>query len=201
MVSARKQGNFEMGIMMSTMLQYMRGRFWKMKKWLIALISVLMLAACSDKDELDVEKAQKIIDEGTAGYTVFGGNIEEAQNVPAEEKEKIIAAFNEYIEAFNAEDIYRYSATLSKNAKGFNYDQDLLDAQKIFDEYTVNRDVQDITIVKYSENEAHVFANLSVKMIEDATNTEATSKGRQVTVFVKEHDTWNVSSVYYIGNE
>lgn len=172
-----------------------------MKKWLIALLSVFVLAACSDKKELDADETKKLIDQGTAGYTVFGGDIEEAQNVPADEKQKIVAAFNEYIEAFNAEDINRYSATLSKNAKGFNYEQDLIDAQKVFNEYTVNREVQDITIVKYDENEAHVFANLSVKMEENATNTELTSKGRQVTVFVKEQDAWKVSSVYYIGNE
>lgn len=172
-----------------------------MKKWLIALISVFILAACSDNKELDAEEVKKAIEEGTAGYTVFGGNIEEAQNVPSDVKNKIVAAFNEYIESFNSEDIQRYSATLSKEAKGFDYEQDLLEAQKVFDKYTVNREAQDVTIVKYNENEAHVFANLSVKMTEDDTNTEVASKGRQVTVFVKEQDAWNVSSVYYIGNE
>ncbi len=172
-----------------------------MKKWLIALISVFLLAACSDNKELDAKEAKNVINEGTAGFTVFGGNIEEAQNVPVEEKNKIIAAFNEYIEAFNSENIQRYSATLSKEAKGFDYDQDLSEAQEVFNKYTVNREAQDVTIVKYNEDEAQVFANLSVKMIEDATNTEVASTGRQVTVFVKEQDAWNVSSVYYIGNE
>ena len=58
-----------------------------------------------------------------------------------------------------------------------------------------------MTIVKYNEKdaEAQVFANLKIEMIEEATNTEVSSQGRQVTVFVKEDDAWKVSSVYYIG--
>lgn len=172
-----------------------------MKKWLVALMAVFVLAACSDKEEFDAEKAAKAIEQGTVGYEVLGGNIEEAQNVPAEVKEQLITAFTEYVDAFNAEDIDRYSATLSKNAKGFNYDQDLIEAQKVFNEYTINREAEDITIVKYNDKEAHVFANLAVKMTEDATATELASKGRQVTVFAKEQDAWKVTSVYYIGNE
>ncbi|MEO4054165.1 nuclear transport factor 2 family protein [Solibacillus sp. CAU 1738] len=172
-----------------------------MKKWLIALMAVFVLAACSDKGEFDAEKAAKEIEKGTIGFEVLGGNIEEAQNVPVEVKEQLIAAFTEYVDAFNAEDIERYSATLSKNAKGFNYDQDLLEAQKVFNDYTITRDAEDITIVKYTDNEAHVFANIAVKMTEDATATELASNGRQVTVFTKEQDDWKVTSVYYIGNE
>ncbi len=38
-------------------------------------------------------------------------------------------------------------------------------------------------------------------MTEIKTNTELTSSGRQVTVFVKEDGAWKVTSVYYIGNE
>ena len=56
-----------------------------------------------------------------------------------------------------------------------------------------------MTIVKYNEEEAQVFANLNIEMTEEATNTEVSSQGRQVTVFVKEDDAWKVSSVYYIG--
>lgn len=174
-----------------------------MKKWLFALVTALVLAACGDTDTADdtAKTNEEIIEEGTVGFEVLGDSIEEASGVPVEEKEKILAAFNEYIAAFNAEDIDRYAETTSKQAKGFDYELDLQEAQKVFDSYAINRQAEDVTIVKYNEKEAQaqVFANLKIEMTEEATNTEVSSQGRQVTVFVKEDDAWKVSSVYYIG--
>ena len=177
------------------------GGYFIMKKWLLALVTVLVLAACGDKDtdENTAKMNEEIIEEGTVGFEVLGGSIEEVSGVPAEEREKIVAAFNEYIESFNAEDIDRYAQTTSKQAKGFDYKLDLQEAQKVFDQYEINRQAENITIVKYNETEAQVFANLKIKMIEEETNTEVSSQGRQVTVFVSEDGTWKVSSVYYIG--
>ena len=174
-----------------------------MKKWLLALVTALVLAACGETDTADdtAKTNEEIIEEGTVGFEVLGESIEEASGVPAEEKEKILAAFNEYIAAFNAEDINRYAETTSKQAKGFDYELDLQEAQKVFDSYALNRQAEDVTIVKYNEKEAQaqVFANLNIEMTEEVTNTEVSSQGRQVTVFVKEDDAWKVSSVYYIG--
>ena len=180
----------------------MRGRVFIMKKWLLALVTALVLAACGDKDTNgDTAKTnEEIIEEGTVGFEVLGGSIEEVSGVPAEEKEKLIAAFNEYIEAFNEEDIDRYAQTTSKQAKGFDYKLDLQEAQKVFDQYEINRQAENITIVKYNEEEAQVFANLKIEMTEEETNTQVSSQGRQVTVFVSEDGTWKVSSVYYIGD-
>ncbi len=174
-----------------------------MKKWLLAVMTVLVLAACGDTEqETDngTEKdTQEIIDKGTVGFEVMGDSIEEAANVPAEEKEKILTAFNEYIDAFNAEDLDRYGETTSKNAKGFDYNLDLEEAKKAFEMYAINRQADDVTIVKYDDKEAQVFANLTVDMTEEETDTQVSSAGRQVTVFVKEDADWKVSSVYYIG--
>lgn len=174
-----------------------------MKKWWLAVMAVLVLAACGDteqgKEDGTEKDAEQIIEEGTVGFEVMGDSIEEAANVPAEEKEKILAAFNEYIEAFNAEDLDRYAQTTSKHAKGFDYDLDLEEAKKAFNMYAINRQAEDVTIVKYDDKEAQVFSNLKVDMTEEETDTQVSSTGRQVTVFVKEEADWKVSSVYYIG--
>lgn len=174
-----------------------------MKKWLLAVMTVLVLAACGDKeqekDNVTEKDTQEIIDKGTVGFEVMGDSIEEAANVPTEEKERILAAFNEYIDAFNAEDLDRYGETTSKNAKGFDYNLDLEEAKKAFEMYAINRQADDVTIVKYDDKEAQVFANLTVDMTEEETDTQVSSAGRQVTVFVKEDADWKVSSVYYIG--
>ena len=182
----------------------MRGRVLTMKKWLLALVAVLVLAACGDTDTADntAKTNEEIVEEGTVGFEVLGGSIEEASGVPAEEKEKILATFNEYIESFNVEDIERYAQTLSKNPKGFKYDQELDEVKRIFDQYSViNRKAEDITIVKYSEEEAQVFSNMTADMVEEASNIEMTGEARTVVVLVKEEGNWKVTSVHAMDNQ
>ncbi|WP_342473041.1 nuclear transport factor 2 family protein [Metasolibacillus sp. FSL H7-0170] len=173
-----------------------------MKKWLIMLIAAFGLAACGDTEEqLSAEQTADIIEKGTVGFEVMGDKVEAAPDVPDAEREKIIGVFNEYIAAFNDEDLDRYSSTLSKNATGFDYEKDLVEATKVFNSYTINRQADNITIIKYEENEAQVYANLEIEMTEDETGTALSSKGRQVTVLANEDGAWKVTSVFYIGNE
>ena len=177
-----------------------------MKKWWLAVMTVLVLAACGDteqgKEDMTEQEAQEIIDKGTIGFEMMGDSVEEASNVPAEEKEKLLAAFTEYIDAFNAEDIERYEQTLSKNPKGFKYDEDLETAKQIFAQYSViDRKAEDVTVVKYSEEEAQVFSNMTANMVEEASDIEMTGEARTVVVFVKEDGEWKVSSVHSMDNQ
>ena len=171
-----------------------------MKKWLIAVLSIIVLAACGDEKDASPEKLQKTIDEGTVGFEILGDSIQEATGVPEEEKKKIISAFDEYIKAFNEKDLERYKNIISKNAKGFNYEEDIQAVSAVFNQYDVKRTAEDITIVNYSEEEAQVFSNLKTETKEIKTGAELSGVGRQVTVFMKE-DGWKVSSIYYIGSE
>ena len=172
-----------------------------MKKWLVAIMAVFVLAACgNDEKEASPEELQDTIDEGTVGFEILGDSIEEAANVPENEKNEILSAFNEYITAFNEEDLERYKQIISKNAKGFKYEEDVQAVSEVFEQYDVNRVAEDVTIVKYKEDEAQVFSNLKTETKEIKTGAELSGAGRQVTVLVKE-DTWKVSSIYYIGNE
>lgn len=174
-----------------------------MNKWLIAVFAVFLLAACNDKEEQNVNLAEteQVIEEGTVGFEIMGDNIEEVAGVPTEEKEAIIAAFDEYIASFNAKDIDRYVKTLSNNPQGFEVEEDMLVAEKIFEQYEISKVASDVTIVEYSENEAQVYSNILTDMTEIASGTELQDEGRQVTVFVKENGNWKVTSIYYIGNQ
>ena len=166
---------------------------------IISIFSLFTLAACGNeevkKDDIAVQE------ESTVGFEMANGKIEEAQNVPEQERESIIAAFDEYMEAFNAKDIERYIATLSHDPKGFNIEEERKALLSAFETYDVERLAEDVTIVKYSEAEANVFSTLKVDLVEKETGTDLSSVGRQVTVFKKEEDSWKVSSVYYIGSE
>ncbi|MFP3917221.1 nuclear transport factor 2 family protein [Lysinibacillus telephonicus] len=172
-----------------------------MKKWLMLAVALLMLTACNNKEESNIESSVASNKETTVGYEMLGDSIEEADDVPKDAEKEILAAFDEYIASFNSKDIDRYINTLSKNPQGFDVNEDIEVAKNVFAQYDINRTASDVTIVKYNEEEAQVYANLDVKMTEIKTNTELNSSGRQVTVFVKEDNNWKVTSVYYIGNE
>ena len=194
------------GIVNQTMLQYAREGYKFMKNWLIAVMAViamLTLAACGDKKEevLDPAETKEIIDEGTVGFEVLGDKVEEVTDIPDEDKKAILAAFDEYIASFNAKDINRYTNTLSKDPQGFDYEEDILAVETAFKNYDVKKTASDVTIVKYSDEEAQVFSNLVTDTTEFATGSQLSNTGRQVTVFDKEDGAWKVSSIYYIGNE
>lgn len=160
----------------------------------------LILTGCNNNDDNN-ETEKDTNEESTVGFEMSGNNIEEAQNIPEKEKEKIIAAFDEYIDSFNAEDIERYKNTLSKNAEGFNYQEDIKEAQEAFKKYNIKKTPSDVTIVKYTEKEAQVFSKIVTDMTETASKANLSTSGRQVTVFVKENDDWKVSSIFYIGDQ
>lgn len=179
---------------------WMRG--WdSMSKWIGMIIAALLLAGCGNAEEASTQQPDTILNEKTISYELAGDQVTEAKSIPKDEKKALLAAFDEYIEAFNAADIDRYMATISKTPQGFDYDEDKEAAEEVFATYEVNRQAEDITIIEYDANSAQVFANLTIDMEEDASGATLSSSGRQVTVFEKEDGSWKVTSVYFIGNE
>lgn len=173
-----------------------------LKKSFLAVLILLVLTACGNKDEkMSDEERDKVIEDGTVGFEMMGGNVEKADNVPAEDEKAILASFDEYIAALNAEEIDRYMNTISKNPKGFKYDEEKTYASEVFDQFDIKREVENVTIAKYESEEAQVFANMKMHSLQLETNVEHASAGRQVTVFVKEDNDWKVTSVFYIGDD
>lgn len=167
-----------------------------MKKWIVAVMAFFMLAACEDNEkEASPEKLQKTIDEGTVGFEILGGKIQEATGVPENEATQLLKVFNEYIDASNDKDIDRYMDTISKNAKGLDYEEDKKNTLETFDKYNVVRTAHDIAIIKYSNDEAHIYANIDIDATEIETGVGYQSKVKQVTIFIKENEAWKISSI------
>ncbi len=167
----------------------------------LLMLTALMLTACGNKkEEMSSEDRQKIIDDGTVGFEANGGKITKAENVPADEEKAILAAFNEYIAAFNSKEIDRYMQTLSKNPKGFTYEGEKEYITDVFKQSEVIRDAKHTTIIKYSADEAQVYSNLTSHVVQTKTNVKHESTGQQVTVFVKEDGRWKVTSVFYMDD-
>lgn len=188
-----------------------------MKKMIIAAGLILTLAACSNSEEPSVNEntvedgnsanENNAVDHGidedpdeSAGFTVDDeGNVIEA-DVPEEKASVLLAAYEEYIAAFNSEDIDRYMKTIAQEPDGFDREEDQAALTQAFEAYDTQYETTDETIVKYEEERAEVFASLSVNM-KDANSDDAVEQtGRQVVVFVKENDGWKVTSVHFIGN-
>ncbi|MFS0688556.1 nuclear transport factor 2 family protein [Sporosarcina sp. 179-K 8C2 HS] len=189
-----------------------------MKKMLVfsMLILVLLVGACSKKEETsnhgsvnDGESPSEFgsidhgVDENKVGFNMSGDTIEEAANVPADEKELIMQSFDTYIHAFNDQNIDEYMDTLSEKPKSFNLDEEREYIESVFEQYELSREAKDTTIVKFDEEtgEAQVFANLLTKMKQKSTGLETNRDGRQVTVFTKEGGEWKVNSVYYMEEQ
>lgn len=189
-----------------------------MKKMLVfsMFIFVLILGACSKKEDAsnhgsvnDGEAPSEFgsidhgVDESKVGFNLTGDTIEEAADVPAEEKELLIESFDTYIHAFNNQDIDEYMGTLSEKPKSFNLDEEREYIESVFEQYELSREAKDITIVKFDgeKGEAQLFANLATKMKQKSTGLETNRDGRQVTVFTKEGGDWKVNSVYYMEDQ
>lgn len=183
--------------------------------WLVSLLIVTLLTACAGDEPaanenstadlvpqgqqaIETHAAKSTEEDTQVGFEMAGGVIEEAQNVPEQEKEQIVQAFEQYIEAFNQENIDDYMARISENPKGFDYESEKEFVQETFEEYDTKRQPSDITIIKYDEQEAQVFANLAIELEQHSTGGKVATSGRQVTVFTKENNNWLVTSVYFI---
>ncbi|ANU10304.1 hypothetical protein A1A1_18222 [Planococcus antarcticus DSM 14505] len=188
-----------------------------MKKMIIAVGLILTLAACSDSEEPSVNEntvedgnaanENNAIDHGidetpeeSAGFTVDEeGNILAAE-VPEEQANELLSAYDEYIAAFNAEDIDRYMKTIAQEPDGFDREEDKAALTQAFEAYDSQYETSDETIVKYEENRAEVFASLNVKMKAADSDDAVEQTARQVVIFKKENDEWKVNGVHLVGN-
>ena len=138
--------------------------------------------------------------ETDVGFEMVGANIEEAQNVPAEEKKALLETFETYMTAFNEEDIEKYMSVIATEPEGFDYKEEEVTVKETFAQYEVNRTAEDVTVIKYNKNQAQVFASLDISLKQESTGAELDRTGRQVTVFANEDGEWRVTSVYFIGD-
>ncbi|MCP2033355.1 ketosteroid isomerase-like protein [Planomicrobium sp. HSC-17F08] len=186
-----------------------------MKKIMIVLALMLTLAACSNSEEATGN--QNTADDGNSanennavdhgmedkevGFTLGDDGKVIQADVPKEEATAILAAYQEYIEAFNAEDLDRYMNVISENPEGFDREEDRKALEDTFATYDTTYKTSDETIVKYEENRAEVYAT-NIVTVKDPNSEKATEQsGRQVVVFKKEGNEWRVSSLHFIGNQ
>lgn len=192
-----------------------------MKKMILAASVALLLAACSDSEEPsvnsntaddgNVSNENNAVDHGVedvegeekeeVGFTLNDKGEAEAAEVPEAEAEKILAAYQEYIDAFNAEDVDRYMEVIAKEPDGFDREEDRAALTEAFTNFDTSYKPSNETIVEYEENRAEVYAQIEVTMAEPNSDKSAKQSGRQVVVFKNEDGAWKVTSLHFIGNQ
>lgn len=185
-----------------------------MKKMILLASMLLLLSACSDEsgtaenensvNDSDLENENNAVDHGmedkSAGFTLDSdGEVIEAE-VPEAEAEAILAAYDEYIAAFNAEDLDRYMAVIAEEPEGFDRAEDQLALEEAFAAYDTEYTPSNKTIVKYTPDRAEVFAEIEVSLAAADSSAKTEQSGRQVVIFKKENDGWKVSGLHFIGN-
>ncbi|WP_153732435.1 nuclear transport factor 2 family protein [Sporosarcina obsidiansis] len=182
------------------------------KKLAAASIAILLvLGACNkteDTNPNDVDNGEATpgngaidhgVDENKVGFSMSGDQVEEAENVPDEERDNIMKAFDQYIETLNNKDVEGYLATLSK--EGYDLEEERKATEDLLETYEMKREPDNETIVKYNEKEAQLFTTMKTTFTELESGTENIPEGRQVTVFHKEDGEWKVFSIHFIGDE
>lgn len=160
---------------------------------LFLVMVMLLLGACADKVEEKEEPGEEV------GFSLTGDSIEEAENIPKDEKEAIMKAFDIYITSFNERDWDAYMEMISDHSESFDKEEEMAYIEDFFTEYELVREPSNTTIVKYNEEEAQVYATLSHKLKQLSSGLEKEEDAKQVTVFTKEKDVWKVKSVHSIG--
>lgn len=158
------------------------------------MVFALLLSACGNTQDSKTEQQSEVIDESATIIEMEGGKIKEA-DVPADEKEKILAAFDEYIAAFNTKDIDRYVKVLSKNPQGFDYDKEIELIKDTFETSDVKMVESNAKIIKFEDDTAEVLADIEYQVKEIETNATLNTNISQRTVFVKENGEWRVTRI------
>ncbi|MGF2617951.1 nuclear transport factor 2 family protein [Rossellomorea vietnamensis] len=182
----------------------MTKQLWK--KFMIGLgVSSLLLAGCNNNEGADdtdkpeentEEQAEETpAEDQTSALLEETSELEEAEDVPEEEKQAILDAYNEYIESFNAEDVERYMATLSETPVNFELEKEEEAVNNVFSKLDVRREASNVKIVNYSSKKADVYSDLEVVTSDPESDREATTTGKQLTIFQKTDDGWKVSMI------
>ncbi|WP_227394314.1 nuclear transport factor 2 family protein [Jeotgalibacillus aurantiacus] len=187
------------------------------KTLLGAGLLVLALAGCSEDRE---EQNANSVTDGQAGqgagqetHSAAGniesetgitldseGNVQEAEDVPAEVEEEVNAVFDQYIETFNNEDLEGYLDLLLYGDDYYNEEEERTAVGDVFEQFDVNRTVVEKTISGYEEGVAEMFSNLELTTIDPASGTEVTRGGRQVTILRETDEGWKIASIQFIAS-
>lgn len=165
----------------------------KKMQWVLLLSALLVLGACGNQSK------NEDVPEEEVGFSLTGNSIEEAENIPENDKEAILNAFDTYITLFNEKNWDAYMEMISDESDSFNKEEEKAYIDTFFTEYDLVREPSNVTIVKYSEGEAQVFSTLHHKLKQLSSGLEKEEEARQVTVFTKENNEWKVKSVHSIG--
>lgn len=169
----------------------------KLRIIVLSMFVLLVVAACGD------DKKEETKEQDGIGFSLSDDTIEEAANVPEDEKTAILDVFNTYIETSNEKDIDKYMDTIAEKPDSFDKAEEKTYLETEWEDKDIIREPSDITIVNFNEEkkEAQVYANINNKVKQLSTGLETSIQSRQVTVFKQEEGNWKVSAVHVTAKD
>jgi ketosteroid isomerase-like protein len=181
-------------------------------------VSSLLLAGCNNNEgtsnenqpeenaqeqteETEEQPAVNPLEEQNAKILKDAASLEEAENIPEEEKQAILDAFNKYIESFNEENVEEYLSTLSETPVNFTLEDEEEAVNNVFQKLDVTRKASNVKIINYQGKKADVYAELDVTTKDPNSDRQAETSGKQLTIFQKTDDGWKVSMITALLNE
>lgn len=171
-------------------------------RWMLVLISilvgVLLVSACSNKEE------EQSSENKTSGKIAGGENapqLKEADNIPKDEKEALLAVVDQYFQAFNEKDLDKYMDTLSKNSESFQFDEEKKEMKKIFAETDIKMKPAKVVITDYKNDEANVYTIVDSTYTDPKTNEKIKDIHHQIDVFTKEDGKWKMKSKFVMESK
>ncbi|WP_456273233.1 hypothetical protein [Bacillus sp. AK031] len=192
----------------------MTTQLWK--KFMIGLgVSSLLLAGCNNnegtsnenqpeenaQEQTEEQPEVNPLEEQNAKILKDAGALEEAENIPEEEKQAILDAFNKYIESFNEENVEEYLSTLSETPVNFTIEDEEEAVNNVFQKLDVRREASNVKIINFQGKKADVYAELDVTTKDPNSDRQAETSGKQLTIFQKTDDGWKVSMITALLNE
>ena len=177
-------------------------------KWITPLLFAgALLAGCGEEgsnqaansaSDGETQNAAQETHTADKEMTTAKAPIEEAANVPAAEKEAILAVLDQQIQSFNEKNIDAYMATISENSQSFDYEEEKAYIQKVFQTFDATMKPLHTTIIQYDEKKktANVFMNIESTSKDIKSGKEVSQTTRQIMVFQKEDTGWKQVSLF-----
>jgi PBP1b-binding outer membrane lipoprotein LpoB len=175
----------------------------KSKKILsILLIGVFLLTACSNNGNTSEKKSTakenqtetKPTKKEVIDTELVKPSLKEAANIPASDKKALLAVVNQYIKAFNDENLDAYMKTISKNPTSFQYEDEKTYTKKVFETMNMHMVPTKLVIIDYKPTEANVYMEMKTTISEKGTQKKVLKNSRQISTYRKENGEWKMIS-------
>lgn len=163
------------------------------------MLSIGILQACekeeNSKQEVKLPKEKEEEVQAPAPALI------EAEHIPADEKDAIIAVIEQHAAAFNQRDLEAYMALISKEPSSFDFEEEKAYIKTIFETMDIKLEPVETVVTAFEGTEATIVTIMNTIIKDHTSGKELTTPSRQVNTLAKEEGQWKIKAVFAIGEQ